>query len=75
MKKLIHEYIKIPRYEFNLNNLENFYHKLKEAEDSLRKTELIKNPEHYEREIDSYNSIRNDILNHGRREVFRSNIF
>ena len=55
--------------------MENFYHKLKEAEDSLRKTELIKNPEHYEREIDSYNSIRNDILNHGRREVFRSNIF
>ena len=29
----------IPRQDFNLNNLENFYYKLKEAEDALRKSE------------------------------------
>ena len=30
----------IPRHDFNLNNLENFYYKLKEAEDALRRAEL-----------------------------------
>ena len=55
----------IPRQDFNLNNLENFYYKLKEAEDALRKAELEGEPKYDEMAIDKYNSIRNDTLHQG----------
>ena len=55
----------IPRQDFNLNNLENFYYKLKEAEDALRKSELEGDPKYDEEAIDKYNSIRNDALYQG----------
>ena len=51
----------IPRHDFNLNNLENFYCTLKEAEDNLRKSELEGDHKHDIEAIDKYNSIRNDI--------------
>ena len=51
----------IPRHDFNLNNLENFYYTLKEAEDNLRKSELEGDHKHDIEAIDKYNSIRNDI--------------
>ncbi len=54
--------IKIPRHEFNLANLENFYHKLKEAEDALRKSLLQGDKKYEEIAINIYNSIRNYIL-------------
>jgi len=55
----------IPRSDFNLNNLENFYYKLKEAEDYLRKTELEGDPKYDIEAIDKYNIIRNDTLHQG----------
>ena len=55
----------IPRQDFNLNNLENFYYKLKEAEDYLRKTELEGDPKYDIEAIDKYNIIRNDTLHQG----------
>ena len=55
----------IPRHDFNLNNLENFYYTLKEAEDNLRKSELEGDHNHDIEAIDKYNSIRNDTLHQG----------
>ena len=55
----------IPRHDFNLNNLENFYYKLKEAEDALRKSEYEGDPKYDEQAIDKYNSIRNDTMHQG----------
>lgn len=55
----------IPRHDFNLNNLENFYYTLKEAEDNLRKSELEGDHKHDIEAIDKYNSIRNDTLHQG----------
>ena len=55
----------IPRQDFNLNNLENFYYKLKEAEDALRKAEFEGDPKYDEEAIDKYNSIRNEALYQG----------
>ena len=55
----------IQRQEFNLNNLENFYYKLKDAEDALRKAELEGEPKYDEQAIDKYNLIRNDTLHQG----------
>ena len=55
----------IPRNDFNLNNLENFYYKLKEAEDYLRKTELEGDSKYDIEAIDKYNIIRNDTLHQG----------
>ena len=55
----------IPRHDFNLNNLENFYYKLKEAEDALRKSEYEGDPKYDEVAIDKYNIIRNDTLYQG----------
>ena len=59
------EDINMPRHDFNLNNLENFYYKLKEAEDALRKTELEADPKYDIEAIDKYNIIRNDTLYQG----------
>ena len=59
------EDLNIPRHDFNLNNLENFYYKLKEAEDALRKAEFEGDPKFDELAIDKYNSIRNDTLYQG----------
>ena len=59
------EDISIPRREFSLNNLENFYYKLKEAEDNLRKSELEGEPKYDIEAIDKYNIIRNDTLYQG----------
>jgi len=55
----------IPRNDFNLNSLENFYYKLKEAEDALRKAQLEGDPKYDEQAIDKYNLIRNDTLHQG----------
>ena len=55
----------IPRHDFNLNNLENFYYKLKEAEDALRRAEFEGDPKYDEVAIDKYNLIRNDTLYQG----------
>ena len=55
----------IPRQDFNLNSLENFYYKLKEAEDALRKAEFEGDPKYDEEAIDKYNSIRNEALYQG----------
>ncbi len=55
----------IPRHDFNLNNLENFYYKLKEAEDALRKSEYEGDSKYDEQAIDKYNSIRNDTMHQG----------
>ena len=55
----------IPRHDFNLNNLENFYYKLKEAEDALRRAEFEGDPKYDEVAIDKYNIIRNDTLYQG----------
>ena len=55
----------IPRHDFNLNNLENFYYKLKEAEEALRKAEFEGDPKYDEVAIDKYNLIRNDTLYQG----------
>ena len=59
------EDMNIPRHDFNLNNLENFYYKLKEAEDALRKSEYEGDPKYDEVAIDKYNIIRNDTLYQG----------
>ena len=59
------EDMNIPRHDFNLNNLENFYYKLKEAEDALRKSALEGDPKYDEVAIDKYNLIRNDTLYQG----------
>ena len=61
----IQEDLSIPRHDYNLNNLENFYYKLKEAEDNLRKSELEGNPKFDIEAIDKYNVIRNDTLYQG----------
>jgi len=55
----------IPRHDFTLNNLENFYYTLREAEDNLRKSELEGDHKHDIDAIDKYNSIRNDTLHQG----------
>ena len=57
--------INIPRHEYNLNNLEDFYYKLKEAEDALRKSEREQDPYYDEQAIEKYNLIRNDTLYQG----------
>ena len=59
------EDMNIPRHDFNLNNLENFYYKLKEAEDALRRAEFEGDPKYDEVAIDKYNLIRNDTLYQG----------
>ena len=59
------EDLNIPRHDFNLNNLENFCFKLKEAEDALRKSELEGDPKYDIEAIDKYNLIRNDTLYQG----------
>ena len=59
------EDLSIPRHDYNLNNLENFYYKLKDAEDALRKSELEGDPKHDIEAIDKYNLIRNDTLYQG----------
>ena len=59
------EDMNIPRHDFNLNNLENFYYKLKEAEDALRRAEFEGDPKYDEVAIDKYNIIRNDTLYQG----------
>ena len=64
-ENLIQEDQGIPRHDFNLNNLENFYYKLKEAEDALRKSDLEGDHKHDIEAIDKYNSIRNDTLHQG----------
>ena len=55
----------IPRRDFSLNNLENFYYKLKEAEDNLRKSEYEGEPKYDIEAIEKYNIIRNDTLYQG----------
>ena len=64
-ENLDQEDLNIPRHDFNLNNLENFYYKLKEAEDALRKAELEGDSKYDEIAIDKYNTIRNDTLYQG----------
>ena len=59
------EDLNIPRHDFNLNNLENFCFKLKEAEDALRKSELEGDPKYDIEAIDKYNLIRNETLYQG----------
>ena len=57
--------INIPRHDYNLNNLEDFYYKLKEAEDALRKSEREQEPQYDIDAIEKYNLIRNDTLYQG----------
>jgi hypothetical protein len=59
------EDINIPRHDYNLEKLEGFYYKLKEAEDALRKTELHKEPQNDIIAIEKYNTIRNETLYQG----------
>ena len=54
----IEEDINIPRHDYNLDILEGFYYKLKEAEDALRKSELEQEPKYDEVAIEKYNTIR-----------------
>lgn len=55
----------IPRHDYNLDILEGFYYKLKEAEDALRKSEREQDSKFDEDAIDKYNSIRNETLYQG----------
>ena len=57
--------INIPRHDYNLNNLEDFYYKLKEAEDALRKSDREQEPNYDIQAIEKYNLIRNDTLYQG----------
>ena len=64
-EELVEDDINIPRHDYNLNNLEDFYFKLKEAEDALRKSEREQDPQYDELAIEKYNLIRNDTLYQG----------
>ena len=64
-EEIIEEDINIPRHDYNLNNLEDFYYKLKDAEDALRKSEREQEPKYDEQAIEKYNLIRNDTLYQG----------
>ena len=64
-EELVEDDINIPRHDYNLNNLEDFYFKLKEAEDALRKSEREQDPKYDELAIEKYNLIRNDTLYQG----------
>jgi hypothetical protein len=55
----------IPRHDYNLDILEGFYYKLREAEDALRKSEREKESKYDEDAIAKYNSIRNETLYQG----------
>jgi len=59
------EDINIPRHDYNLETLEGFYYKLKDAEDALRKSELQQDPQFDIEAIDKYNTIRNETLYQG----------
>ena len=61
----IEEDINIPRHDYNLETLEGFYYKLKDAEDALRKSESQKDPKYDIEAIDKYNTIRNETLYQG----------
>ena len=64
-EEIVEEDINIPRHDYNLNNLEDFYYKLKDAEDALRKSEREQEPKFDEEAIEKYNQIRNDTLYQG----------
>ena len=64
-EEAIEEDINIPRHEYNLDILEGFYYKLKEAEDALRKSELEQDKRYDEEAIEKYNTIRNETLYQG----------
>ncbi len=64
-EELSEEDINIPRHDYNLDILEGFYYKLKEAEDALRKSEREHDSKFDEEAIEKYNSIRNETLYQG----------